>query len=41
MKKIFTSFMLVLSMIFSLLGCNSSSNIEKPDFETEKIKEDI
>lgn len=41
MKKIFTSFMLIIAMIFSLLGCNSNSNIEKPDFETQKIKEDI
>lgn len=41
MKKIFTNFMLIIAMIFSLLGCNNNSNIEKPNFETQKIKEDI
>ena len=42
MKKIFISLMLIIGMLFTLLGCNnSSSNIEKPNFETQKIKEDI
>ena len=42
MKKIFISLMLIIGMLFTLLGCNNSdSNVEKPDFETQKIKEDI
>ena len=42
MKKIFISLMLIVGMLFTLLGCNNSnSNIEKPNFETQKIKEDI
>ena len=42
MKKIFISLMLIIGMLFTLLGCNNSStNIEKPNFETQKIKEDI
>ena len=42
MKKIFISLMLIIGMLFTLLGCNNSNfNIEKPNFETQKIKEDI
>ncbi|MDY4078464.1 MAG: hypothetical protein SOY42_06710 [Clostridium sp.] len=42
MKKIFISLMLIIGMLFTLLGCNNSdSNVEKPDFKTQKIKEDI
>ena len=42
MKKIFISLMLIIGMLFTLLGCNNSnSNIEKPNFETQKIKEGI
>lgn len=42
MKKIFISLMLIVGMLFTLLGYNNSnSNIEKPNFETQKIKEDI
>lgn len=41
MKKIFTAIILAIGMFFTLLGCNSNSDIEKPDFETQKITEDI
>lgn len=42
MKKIFISLMLIIGMLFTLLGCNNSdSNVEKPNFKTQKIKEDI